>query len=98
MDMPKFSIAWLFGLQKQDHESTVKFLCATIWCRRAEGVQKSVVIAADLYDNLNCCAYLVALFNQSVQEKIMEILQKLIIFAAVTFVVGGIGWFIFLSH
>jgi len=28
----------------------------------------------------------------------MEILQKLIIFAAVTFVVGGVGWFIFLAH
>ena len=57
-----------------------------------------MVIAADLYDNLDCGAYLIALFNHSDQEKIMEILQKLIIFAAVTFVVGGIGWFIFLSH
>jgi hypothetical protein len=36
--------------------------------------------------------------NQADQEKIMDTLQKLIIFAAVTFVVGGISWFVFMSH
>jgi len=28
----------------------------------------------------------------------MDILQKLIIFIALTFVVGGVGWFIFIAH
>ena len=56
-----------------------------------------MVIADNLYDNSGR-GHGCRRTSQSDQESIMEILQKVIIFAAIVFVIGGVGWFIFLAH
>ena len=62
-----------------------------------ENSRKAMVIADNLYDNSGR-GHGCRRTSQSDQESIMEILQKVIIFAAIVFVIGGVGWFIFLAH
>lgn len=57
-----------------------------------------MVMLDDLYDNSDGGDISVARYILLIKEKSMDTLQKIIIFVTVAFVVGGLGWFIFLAH
>jgi hypothetical protein len=70
--------------------------CASPACMRNYGACcKPMVMADNLYDN-----QISGSFSRRTHDKEenMDILQKIIISAAVIFVVGGVIWFIFIAH